>query len=117
MKEGAYFIAIYICAFIFVLIIGASRVFGKNIDDYMPQGNIFYGIKSYWGYVHILLYTILGYTFGLKYAPASFVVSNVFEILENVGETLDLPHRSGIGIDTMIDMSGYLLGCYLKSCN
>ena len=95
-------------------IIAVLRYNGVEINGYMPSGNVFYGIKTYWGYLHILLYTILGYYTGIDYAPEAFVMSNLFELTEYGINKYLFPIHVGIGLDTMVDMSGYLLGTYIR---
>ncbi len=75
----------------------------------------FFYIKSFWGWVHLILYSFLGYFCGIELLPAAFIISVVFERLElMLQEITGNIIRPGGALDTCIDMTGYALGMYLR---
>tara|TARA_A100001015_G_C14668249_1_gene585805 strand:- start:168 stop:512 length:345 start_codon:yes stop_codon:yes gene_type:complete len=109
-------IVIYLFAFIFI-IIGALIRMNSDIGEGVFDGgdDIFFGIKDIWGYIHLALYTVLGYVGGIELFPLALLVSIVWEASETLLAHVSDDIINGNGaLDTLIDMSGYLLGSYLN---
>ena len=111
-----WMISIYIFAFIFVAIGSTIRYntdFGEGILD--SEDKVFFGVKNIWGYLHLLLYSLLGYKCGLRLLPVAFIVSILFEETEmSLQDVSNNVVKGNPGVDTFIDMTGYLGGVYIK---
>jgi len=116
--ELKWMITIYIVAFIFMIIVALCRMkwewAKKNM--YETDSGSFFGIKNIWGWVHFILYTLLGYKCGIDLLPLAILGSLVWDSMEYIVDntTTGIIEHSGM-IDIFIDITGYGLGSYLRN--
>ena len=112
--ELKWMITIYIVAFILITIISVTRLIFGKISFLEGGSNIYFGIKNIWGYLHFILYTVLGYKCGIELLPLILFISISWDLSEWLLDkiTKGIINASGPK-DTFIDMNGYLFGLWL----
>ena len=92
------------------------RVNTKWLDDEIQKADDkrwFFGIKGVWGYIHLILYIILGYNCGLNLFPFAMTTSILWETFEALVENATNGIiKTGGALDVSIDMTGYVIGSY-----
>ena len=114
--ELKWMIAIYVVAFIFINIGVIIRMNTDYAEGILDGGDkIFFGLKNIWGYVHLALYTFLGYKCGIDLFPIAFVVSILWDCYESLLQdiTNDIIRSDG-AMDTFIEY-GWLWVRYISS--